>query len=274
MAGIIVFQSFSANSASGAAGSLNVTHPPGLAVGDLILAVMHDRQGFGTIWDTPSGWVNEGSSHNVAANSRDTIFSKTADAADVAAGSTTFTLTTGSFRLIGILMRWIGHDPVIPVNAIGFLGQSVAAGSPANWQCPDVNTTVVNTTILRVSAIGEEDTIGVTQVLAGATERASKPFGTAEVEVFEVNDVQAVIGATGAVNIEITGGSGVHDGHGITIALAQALGGGGIMGGDNPAILQPGRELIERAESPPRILNPFGPQKRHCMCPIGKCTCI
>ena len=57
----------------------------------------------------------------------------------------------------------------------------------------------------------------------------------------------------------------------IAIASAPAGGGGGIMGGDNPAILQPGRERIERGQ---KILNPFSIKQRPCMCPVGKCTCL
>ena len=223
-----VFQSAGqANDTGGGSGvgSLNVPHPSGLLVGDLMLAFMHLRQNPDRIYNTPSGWTNEGSSHDAGSNGRITIFSKTADSADVAAGSTTFICSQSDcFRLIGIILRLTEHNPLAPVDVVGFTIQAVASGSPASWVCPSVVTTVINAKILRADVITQDVVSGITAALASAIQRKVRQNATnSEIRIFEENAVQVAPGATGTATILITGGAGTHKGHGVTVALAPVI---------------------------------------------------
>lgn len=103
------FQSVQSNSSDNI-GTVTITKPVSLAVGDLLLAgIMVDRDAGATASiATPAGWTQEalvdveGLSRNALG-----VFSKLADAADVAAANFTFTGTgsTASMSMVGHLAR-------------------------------------------------------------------------------------------------------------------------------------------------------------------------
>ena len=82
---------------------LVITKPTGLAEGDLLVAVIASAGSMGT----PAGWTVR-----ATVNQCD-VFSKVADAGDVAASNFTFT-ATGSFGHIGALYRISGFAPTTP----------------------------------------------------------------------------------------------------------------------------------------------------------------
>lgn len=93
-------------------GSLTITKPTSLAVGDYMLAgIMVDADGGGTqiaSITTPAGWTQESLISPAGTNaSRIGVYSKIADSADVAASNFTFAGTgdTGSMTMAGFIAR-------------------------------------------------------------------------------------------------------------------------------------------------------------------------
>jgi len=113
-----------------------ITKPAGLAIGDFMLAHVVNKDMAGTI-TPPAKWTIVGAQSNTA-SSRSALFYKFADAADIAAGTFTFTLgATG--RNLGEIGAWLNVDTSNPINAadqqINDAGTSISVPVPsvATW---------------------------------------------------------------------------------------------------------------------------------------------
>ncbi len=94
-------------------GTVTMTKPVGLAVGDwLVAGVWADRDSGSSVTNinTPAGWTQEEIWFAGGPNAAMAIFSKVADAGDVAAANFTFTASgsTGNMHMIGQLARITG----------------------------------------------------------------------------------------------------------------------------------------------------------------------
>ena len=251
--------------------------PAGTVEGDILIALAFHNGFAAALWTPPSGWVElEDRNQNQGSNGPNFTY-----AVKVAGPSepSSYTFTNAESRPArgGVIMAFRGGDKDNPINGDANANDD-AASSPNPITCPSVTTTVADCMILRMSCSQwSGGTAGNHTAPAGYTERedlhVDDPSASGEfASAYTIDINQAVAGPTGAVDIGATGFSGFSRSVGITIALTPLLpGGGGIMGGDNPAILQPSRERMERGQ---KILNPFGTKKRACMCPVGKCRCL
>jgi hypothetical protein len=110
----LVVESTSVNSGSGT--TLVITKPTGLAVGDLMIAVLGCYGGIAQTIDTLSGWTLI--ANRAFSNGSVNMQYKIADAGDVAASNFTFTDTASSSIFSGSIMRVSGHA------SVGFLDAS------------------------------------------------------------------------------------------------------------------------------------------------------
>lgn len=97
---------------------LTITKPSGLEVGDLMVAILSQTASSASSWTLPSGWTSHfdfaENSHNLA------IFSKLAEASDVAASNFSFTPNNGSSANLagGFILRISGAGEVLtPTSA-------------------------------------------------------------------------------------------------------------------------------------------------------------
>jgi len=94
-------------------GTLIITKPTGLAVGDLLVAGIYaDRDGgFSASLSTTSGWTAEANQDTGIGNGAVAVFTKVADSADVAASDFAFSATgsTGQLHMIGHLLRFTNY---------------------------------------------------------------------------------------------------------------------------------------------------------------------
>lgn len=249
------------NNISGA--TVVLPKPAGVVELDVLIALAF-HNGFNDIrWTPPAGWLElEDRGQNPASNGPNFTY-----AVKVAGPSepSSYTFTNGESRPArgGVIMAFRGADKDNPINGDANANDD-AASSPNPITCPSVVTTVDDCMILRMSC---------SQWSGSATGNHTPPAGYTEREDLQVDipttsgeflsahtiDVlQAVAGATGAVDIGATGFSGFARSVGITIAIAPAVlfGSGGNMG--DPGTTEP-RDRIERAEVPKgtRLKNPF-----------------
>jgi len=95
--------------------AITITKPTGLAVGDLMVAVLGAFSASAE-WTTPSNW--DVIYDTVAGTSAIGIYYKVADSADVAASNFTFN-TSGNVEKTGGIYRITGHGPATYVTATG-----------------------------------------------------------------------------------------------------------------------------------------------------------
>ena len=253
--------------------TITVPKPAGTIEGDFLLAlILNGHFNVGATWSQPSGWAEL--EDKVVPGGRGPSFTYAflvAGDSEPADYTWINALTRGG--RIGVIMRFSG---VKLVNGLDAHANALDNGN-VDVTCPSVITIAPDAMIVRLGAHSAGGTTGSYSPPAGYTERfdaAANPTNTTVASAHTIDVNQALAGATGAVNLILNGTLefGNTNSVGITIALAPApAGGGGIMGGDNPDLLQPSGERIERGQ---KILNPFSLPKRHCMCPIGNCTCV
>jgi len=109
----LVVESTSSNSGSGT--TLVITKPTGLAVGDLMIAVLGCYGGVSQTIDTLSGWTLI--ANQAFSNGSVNMQYKIADSGDVAAANFTFTDTASSSIFSGSIMRVSGHASVGTLDA-------------------------------------------------------------------------------------------------------------------------------------------------------------
>lgn len=113
------FQSSQQNTTLGT-GSITITKPTSLAVGDLMIAHLGEFATFAG-FNVPSGWASiyqagNGSNFNVLTS----LMYKIADAGDVAASNFTFTSVDGAAKVAGAICRITGFSSGDPIG--GFNG--------------------------------------------------------------------------------------------------------------------------------------------------------
>lgn len=101
---------------STASATLTITKPTGLAVGDLMIAIVHSSAS-GTVrtHNTPSGWTviqKDGAS----SGHRPAAYYKIADSGDTAASNFSFTLSGTTTAMSGVLARVTGHVAASPIT--------------------------------------------------------------------------------------------------------------------------------------------------------------
>lgn len=98
-----------------ASGSVTVTKPTGLAVGDLMLAIVYNGHSSGTpSVNTPANWTNAASSSSAVNGTATAVLWKIADSGDTAASNFTFT-GTGTSATTASLYRISGHSASAPI---------------------------------------------------------------------------------------------------------------------------------------------------------------
>ena len=248
--------------------SLVVPHPAGLAVGDFMLG--SNIAGRSTnVPQVPAGWtVIAGPFLQVAISQ--VMFFKFADSADVAAGSTTFTLLSTPDGMAGSIMRFTGVCGAEAFLKTQFQGLC-DPGFPMGYSGV---TSLADNAFIVMSLCVRDSVNPITPLTAGWTEQVDgKGIGANNV-VHAVYTRDALITPPGAVESfehNCTGGVALRHTIGIMVSLSELPGGsGGIMAAPS-APSQPQRETIERGIP---IKNPFGGRVRRnaCMC-IGKCVC-
>jgi len=109
----VAYQS-SQTTAWGSRGTITITHPTSLAEGDLMLAIIVVTS---TVQNTPSGWTLI---QTLSANVTDmSIYRKIATAADVSAGSTSWTGGDAGEDKWGMISRFTGTDQTTPIAVYG-----------------------------------------------------------------------------------------------------------------------------------------------------------
>jgi len=108
--------------ASGGGTGVTITKPTGLAVGDLLVAVLSSGSDDSTtgsdVWDTKSGWTDVATNRYFSRLAL-SIQYKFAEAGDVAASDFTFTKTGSTFFITrGSLLRCLGTVPS-PLSPVG-----------------------------------------------------------------------------------------------------------------------------------------------------------
>ena len=270
----VAFETLSTAQASDGGSTLTLPAPAGIVDGDILLAILQVRHGTAVYNGFAPGFTERGPA-GLIGNNQTTWAVKLASSES---GSYAFTVSVASPRRLGTMLRISGglqssdpfniQDSVIVLDAV----------DPSTVLIPSIITTVDGCLIIWIAT--EEQGLGGNgpdRVLTGqtATERSDfTEINNQQSQAIYTRDVNPTAGVVGTATVTDAVSSAAPSGFaGIVIAIAPLLlpGGGGIMGGDNPSILAPSREKIERSQ---KILNPFGTKKRACMCPIGKCTCI
>jgi MSHA biogenesis protein MshQ len=199
--------------ANGNVNSILINYPAGLAAGDLMVAFLSQRGGSFPIGSTAAGWTNalykdNGSMVGVI------VYYKFATAADVSAGSFTFSFTASN-RSAGAIMAFRGVDTTSPINVSG----SQSNASSASMTAPSITTTVSNTMLvgLYTSIVGGNTATppgGMTEAFDSAT--GAGPNGVA-IEGAYVS--QAAVGATAT---QVATAASATANIGVLLALAAA----------------------------------------------------
>lgn len=211
----VAFKSIAKTVVGSATDTLVCTHPSGLVVGDLMIASHLIANVTAPTIATPTGWASEIDQPGpTSSRPRTVVFSKIADSADVAAGSTTFIASAAVASAEDwkcAIIRLDGHDPSGAVN--------VSAGSSAisaTMTCPSVSPTVHGTFVILTGGARNPRT-GTGP--AGFTERLDSGQdgdGSVGLLVYTKN-VGVVEGATGTFDITL---SSLDDHSRVTLAIA------------------------------------------------------
>jgi len=265
----VAFKSVDSAFSVGNTTSLVIPHPAGLAEGDFMLGSNIVGRSTNTP-QLPGGWTLIAGPFLQVAISH-FMFFKFATAADVAAGSTTFTLLSTPDGMAGSILAFTGVCGAEAFVKTQFQGLC-DPGFPMGYSGV---TSLADDAFIVMSVAVRDSVNPITPLTAGWTEQVDGKGVGANNVVHALYTRDALITPPGAVESfehNCTGGVALRHTVGIMVSLSEVPGGGGgIMGGDNPSLLEPGRERLERGQ---KILNPFGTSKRHCMCAIGKCSCL
>lgn len=199
--------------------SLAPAKPTGLAVGDILVAIARcvDSR---TI-SPPAGWATF--ENNTDGVDRTYIFTKTADASDVAAVSFTFTVS-GAFNAAAVTVLRISS-----AVATGIVSAYATGANAPTVTCPDI-TTPVNDCLVIWGASQSLDSGPAT--IASGTERIDQEDASG------VWIYAATIAApsAGAVTGPIISKSGFGQARAFSIAISPSAGGGG---GGIPTLVGP-----------------------------------
>ena len=204
--------------------SITVTKPTGLAVGDLMVAVISFSRETGSnpVIATASGWAAAATQSNTGMSA--SIQFKIADSADVAASNFTFSTSSGSGSPAAGILRCTGHSPANTLEG-SFGGSDVAPGTDNVISFSGTGTVRVANCLV-VMAFSASDTSGGTN---GNTSGYTTTPSTTFTELYDHNGggTQRILNAgayginTGTSNITQFGANlSVNiDGHAGVIAI-------------------------------------------------------
>lgn len=110
------------------------TKPAGLAVGDLMVAMLGGELFSRT---APAGWTNQGNQAGGSGNGNSTMFSKIADSSDVAASTFTF---VGSSDSNGGTLYAFTAGTFDSANPFAFINHNLTTGQTPSWAIGGVPT--------------------------------------------------------------------------------------------------------------------------------------
>lgn len=171
-------------------GSVVVTKPTSLAVGDFMYGIVAYMAGSSTNWNTPSGWTAYANTTTTIGSSegRLAIFTKVADSADVAASNFTFSVGSGTPRVTGAILR-ITNYGITDQTAV-----TTVSNNNTTLSCTGV-TPIRASELYIIGILGGEDT-GNDPLYSGYSFATSNPSWT---EIFELSDGSSVATFTCAV---------------------------------------------------------------------------
>lgn len=158
--------------------NLVITKPTGLAVGDLMVAVITQVNTTGI--SSPAGWTQYTNKASVAGSVFILVDYKIADAADVAA--TNFTWLNGSGNNVaGAILRVTGSSTSTPMSS------NAKDGTPGATTTPSFSSSVtpLNPSSLILFCLGSLRSAGAAQTASGYAVTTDNPTWT---EVFDFND--------------------------------------------------------------------------------------
>jgi len=261
----------------------NLPKPPGLAVGDGMVAWLESGNGAITLNSAPAGWTVVVNERFSGVGYRRIIATKIADAADVAASTFAFTWSANATGQ-GFTFAYRDIDPAnfFTISARTDAGlESSGPGGNVTVTCPSVVTVEPNSLLLRFASFQGFNVTddGFITEEAGHTERLDLaiPNNGWTLGFQEQDTPQTIPGPSATQQVTGTGldaaaGEPDYRTEAWTAAIAPLVTSGGGAGMAAPsAPSQPQREAIERGMP---IKNPFGGRMRRnaCMC-IGKCVC-
>ena len=172
--------------------SFTVSRPAGIAVGDVLLAVVTAKQrGGANVISAPAGWTSVVLTDAGSGEFRQQVFWKAVAAGDPA--SDTFT-TSSSERAAALMLAYRGVDGVNPIAAQG--GQANASSSSAT--APSISPAAANTTLVGFFGTGNGNasfTAPGGMVLEASDSSSAGPNGVA---VAAADETLTAAGATGS----------------------------------------------------------------------------
>lgn len=262
-------------------GNMTIAKPAGTVEGDLLIwFAVDDRNDVNRSLTTlPSGWALIS---QITAPGRED-HSATAFLVAGASEPSSYTfqvLPAQNSATVSGILRFSSTKgfPANPIHAFADNALFVIQAPPVDQACLSVNVTKE----ARVLRLGVQR--GAPSVFGDNSFSLAFPPITTEIMDKGTNDAgnrsglaafleDAVIppGITGSAAIRFVdpgGGSTGMTWMTWTIAMIEATFGGG---GNMDMLLDEKGEALTKGQ---KILNPFGPSKRACMCPIGNCTCL
>lgn len=194
----IVFRSSA--TASGTTTSLTINKPASLAVGDLMIANLTQRNSEGEA--TLSGWIKAITSYQVgSANRWATILYKVATSSDVAATSFTFTFPAGTTSTAGGIAAFSGvnttaNGGIEVISSAATAGNSVGPIAPAQITTLSDNSMVLF--IAQINGIGITFTSGNWTIGGSNMSEAFTVYSSTEASAGIAYLARASAGATGA----------------------------------------------------------------------------
>ncbi|MFL6206425.1 MAG: metallophosphoesterase, partial [Acidimicrobiales bacterium] len=179
----IAFRAASSQKASGT--SIAVPRPAGVAVNDVLLAVVQVRSA-GVI-NTPAGWTSVRSDPNGTAL-RQAVFVHVAQALDPASFTWTF---AGSQSATGVILAYAGVNPAAPLD-----GSSSHVASTVSIPTTSFSTTAPDAAVIGLFGTATNATIAPPATLIERAEIASS--GKVKSVLEAADSLQAAAGSTGA----------------------------------------------------------------------------
>lgn len=203
----VAYSSIAKTVVASATDTMSCTHPAGLAADDLLLMAHLVHNTTAPTVDTPSGWtqiLQQAGPTN--SRPRSAVFGKVATAADVAAGSTTFTISAPvagaeDWKSAGIRVTGIDPNATWAGQIIDTSDSGAASADPL--VCPTVTTTIDGCLIIFGGGCTNPRT-GTAP--AGSTERldtAQDGDGNGGLLVYTDDTLKDPAGATGTYSVEL-----------------------------------------------------------------------
>jgi hypothetical protein len=206
-----VFEEFTEAAVSNAT-SVVINKPAGTGTGDLLIAAVAGDGSIASTLTPPAGW-NLAHVSNQDGQITFGVWWKLAGASE----SSTYSFTwSGARHAYGWIMRFTGHDPATPINAV-----TNTSGSGSAPQSPSVTSTVDDTLILRLGGFDDDDITAGAPGLTGHTaiNMADTGNGPSTVSGGAGYVLQPTAGASGTSSFALTASEEYVT---VTIAIAPA----------------------------------------------------